>query len=526
MAGPLDAELAADATDERGFQMFVAGAGWEPTPEPPDAGPSPPLPIVGSGLIDAFDLTSSFDAGAGPVSGFQEFLAGPGWAPSVPSFDCTEPVGSGLVRSFLEVGGVEISNAARTLAYIALGLAGDQWSVSSQSCACSVLYREAAGDAWRGPWFALHLYAVGDVVVWGDHGPSAGHFVFLGGSSVEGVAPSSIEPGTDPLAWRPLFVDPVADHAPWYDPTRPESGDFLGLLIPDSRPFADDTTARSISPRTSGLGGSSLSPPHRDSKTLTISGTLVASSYAGLEYGRRWLAAVLSAPPLDCDPCGLTDARIRTFCPPCTAGHDDWGEYLLYDVGLSSGVKAVTQLAEAHDFLDVAFELTAGNGWLYRRPVAVASGPLVDRDPWATCDLCTIINGIPPAIAASVSTPSVIGTVGLIVQVYGGQVGATGVSIAIYGASGGVAVAEMLLSSVPAGSQFIMDSARQMLTLIDAAGEAHDGAPYVVMDDETSIPWLELDSCQPGSLVAVGVGSYCSTDQTSTAYISLQERDA
>lgn len=533
MAGPLDPETQVEDAGGplRGFSVFTAGDGWEPTPEPPaDPGgppgaPGPPNPgISGSGLRDPLDITASFNVGATPDAGFASFTAGRGWTPSVPTFTCTEPAGQGLVRSFLEVGGIEVSNAARTLAYIQLGLAGDQWSANG-GCACSVLYREAAGDRWRGEWSNLLVYAPGDVVVWGDAGPSGGYFVFLAGSSSEG-APSSTEPGTDPLAWRPLFTSPSVDAAPWYDPNRPESADFMGLLLPDTRPLSDDTTSRTATARGTGLGGSAISPPHRDALVWQLSGTLVASSYAGIEYGKRWLAAVLSDPPTDCDPCGLSDARIRTYCPPCDASHDDWGEYLLYEVALTSGVKAATQNAQAHDFLDVTFELTAGNGWLYRRPVALAAGPLLDRDPWQTCDVCTIINGIPPAISASVSTPSVIGVVGLIVQVYGGPYGASNVSIAIYPPGGGAAAGELLIGSVPPNSQFVMDSARQEMTLIDAAGEAHDGAPYVSMTEETSIPWLELSSCEPGSLVAVGVASYCSTTLEATAYISVQERDA
>jgi hypothetical protein len=424
---------------------------------------------------------------------------------------CYDPPGGGLIHSFLELDGVEIANAARTVAYIKLGLAGGAWEVTGDGCVCDVLQREAAGAHYRGAFDSVTTYAAGDVVI-----HDAAWWVALVIPGV-GVAPPA-------YPWVSLFRSPVLDPAPWYDQSRPESGEFLGLLIDEQRPWTDDAVSRSVVERGGSMGGANIGPIHRSSIQLAVAGTLAASTFRGIEYGRRWLAAQLAG----CDPCGGTDARIRTWCPPCDGSADDEGEYLLYDVALTAGVRDVIALAEAPNIQDITFELTAGNGWFYKRPSTdTTTRTLLDKDPCAASDFCTWLTGTPVAVCHHIAPPGgPVGIVGAQVEVQAGSLGITDLYITVAVNATGQNLGTVHLPYLPPWSTFWMDSAKHQLTFMDSAGVMSDGAPYIDLPSGESVPWLEMSSCNPGTDICAGVNHYCAQTMESIITITTQERDA
>lgn len=148
--------------------------------------------------------------------------------------------------SWLSYNSTEISNEARTLAYLRNGLAGDP-RISAGDCDCPAI----------------------------DEGP---------------------------------YVDPQTDDAPWYTSARPESADFLGLILEAvevSAPWARGVTAR-------GMGGQTLGAQYLRGRTLGFRGSLFAASGQAMEYGKRWLSEVLRS---GCNGCGLGDLCFLPACP-------------------------------------------------------------------------------------------------------------------------------------------------------------------------------------------------------------------
>lgn len=388
-----------------------------------------------------------------------------------------------MIHSFLELDGVEISNGARTIQYLRNGLGSDHFQIG-EGCACEVLVTEVC--------------------------PTAG--------SAEAC-----------------FVSPEADPAPWYDAATPESADFLGVLIKDVRPWFDGGAARNVTPRISGLGGSSIGPLHPAARELTTPATLIANSCAGIEYGRRWLQAKLTAL---CDPCALSVARIRSFCP---SEEDDVeaGEWFVYEVGLVSGMTDVLQQDAfgtasfgggndgCCDFVEGTLTLLAGNPYLYKREV-VCTGP-ESLNPEACAvdciDFCHWLQDAPPAVVCDV-TPPAIGVLGTVITIDAG----TGLHNLTLETLSDCEDPNSLIGSIgvpflPAGSVFVVDSALQRITYTPPGGSPVDGTPYISLPFGFGIPWLEVSPCDAASCVTAQLGRICDSDCTPTVTISTRLRE-
>ncbi|HZP15583.1 MAG TPA: hypothetical protein VFA96_07160, partial [Nocardioides sp.] len=124
------------------------------------------------------------------------------------------------------------------------------------------------------------------------------------------------------------YARPSYDPAPWYDPDRPESDDFLGLrldleLVPAAK--------RPVTPLV--RGGASVGAVTYGVRVLQATGEAYAMSRAGMEYGERWLARAL----LGSAGCGDDVAVILPTCPPDDV--DDPDGYLreLAGIGVVDG---------------------------------------------------------------------------------------------------------------------------------------------------------------------------------------------
>jgi hypothetical protein len=387
---------------------------------------------------------------------------------------CTDP--HILIHSFLELDGVELANGSRTVQYIANGLATSNWQV--QGGDCSVLYRELGC-------------------------PSA----------------------------AACFVSPALDPAPWYDPAFPESGDFLGLLIPDLRSWFDGLASRAVTPRASGLGGASIGPMHDDPRELVTNGVLVAANQGGIEWGRRWLQYVMGK---SCDPCNLAVARLRSFCPPCDGSDDTAGEWFVYEVGLVSGVKETepTQVGggptNCDDRLTVTFTLDTGNPYLYKRAETCIESSLNPEACGTDCiDFCHWLQDAPPPVQCTIEPPS-IGTLASVITIDAG----TGLSeltlevLSDCSPSAALApLATMYVPELPAGSQLVVDSALQQIIYTPAGGEPIDGTGFITLAFGQGVPWLAVGSCNPARCISVGLARICNSDCTPTVNISTRLRE-
>lgn len=225
------------------------------------------------------------------------------------------------------LGGVEISNIMRTLSYVKEGLAG------------------------------------------GSFNPTLG--------DVPGELSDHCE-----ACYDGPYEHPAEDPAPWYEDTRPESADFLGLIA--NQITVDDVAYRRVEPQ-AGMGGS-LGPLEFDPRKISVKGVLVANGRAGMNYGKRWLAEALtgaycgngnvtggdSVPNVHTATIG-DDLEILPACP--TTDQADWDRWFrtLKNVTLSE-VPQYAPPRSGHGCLieEVQFEFTAGNPFLFGEPEAIA----------------------------------------------------------------------------------------------------------------------------------------------------------
>lgn len=216
---------------------------------------------------------------------------------------------------FLDIDGQEVANSYRTLSYLSRGLGPfglSRFEVGRLGCA--VLAREVGG---MGP-----------------------------------------------------FISPALDPAPWYDAAYPESAEFLGVILKVK--FQMLKVTRSVSQRFGSVGGGVIGVPQLQARGLDSKSMLIASSCAGLEYGRHWFYGKLGK---DCEGCGLYVARVRDSCPPDDGSNDTRGEWIVYDAGLIDGFEDTDDPEGCCDYEEFSFKIAGESPYLYKRASA-ASAPV------------------------------------------------------------------------------------------------------------------------------------------------------
>ena len=127
-----------------------------------------------------------------------------------------------------------------------------------------------------------------------------------------------------PVLLGETYIDPAVDDAPWYDANNPVSAEFFGLYPIEISGIEDST--RSSNPIESTIEGSIPGRLTERGKTIVFSGTLLAASQRGAEYGFQWLKRATRVKP--CLP----------GTPPNTLGHTM--HYLAVDPSLDPGCAA------------------------------------------------------------------------------------------------------------------------------------------------------------------------------------------
>lgn len=370
---------------------------------------------------------------------------------------------------FLNVSGIEIANAARTVSYLRNGLGNTlqgHWELGGGDL-CSVLYRLGGEEQFAGQYFGG---------------------LYFGEYASESTA-------SPPLP----FVSPAVDAAPWYDPDEPGSETFLGLILLKIEGY-DSTIKRNVSTRLAGLQGGIFSRQQRIPRTWKFRAAMVSSDDAGAEYGLRWMTHALQSSA--CVSCDVGTLTVRLVCPPSDGSDDTLGEWTSYEVALTDGPHEVEPYAPGgapdaligcRDLVIVEFTLTAGNPFLYKRPYARVSFT-AQQDGDVGQQFC--FSAAPPVRGSigSIFALTATDAVGpCILEMHG-----------TYDSSGGCGdlLASINLKSIPADSTVIVDSARHVISVVTidpATGEetVADGFHLIDIPEGETLTWLDAAYCDP-----------------------------
>lgn len=326
------------------------------------------------------------------------------------------------IKSYLCLGGVEIGNQARTAVYLEnLGITGAMVSMPID-CACIAL----------------------------DDG----------------------------------FSNPSSDPAPWYEPTRPESDDFLGFWPTDAT-FVDPLT-RQVNQH--GLSGSVIGPETAKGRILQVTGNLLARTPLAMQYGKRWLQEALRGSL--CSRGGVSDDLIVLLtCPEGDEDPDTFYRTLVKSALVSGPVFTQLSALPQYSVLAASFVLVSSHPYLYLQPVRA-----IDE-----LDLSVERN-------ASLTTPTWMGEGTFSFSLTNGGT-TTSTDILITGqisldgdcpiTGSGLSVPltfSYLIPSLAPEDTLVIDGARRQVSLIDASSKsAFPGYPSI--DFEGPFLWPDVGAC-------------------------------
>jgi hypothetical protein len=371
--------------------------------------------------------------------------------------------------AWIRVNGQEIANWARTMEYLKAGLAGPGLTLQRLD-ACPILY------------------------------------------------------DPDNVGTPAVFADPKTDNAPWYDPARPESEQFLGVVVNNVVPTPQEgRTATTVPGR---FGGSNLSAISSGGMTLAVTATLVAASVSGAEYGEEWLRAALADPM--CDACGTSTVEYRRTCPPSDGSNPSLGYWIGYQAGVTSPPTLGAQDALGI-FTDLSWTWTSEDAYLYKPPSSAipseilnpsdVPGPCTNFDDW----LC----GPGHNVWCGTIDPPNKGAWGTIITIQSPDgVGET--IIATYtdcppDLTTDTPISQLLVTGVQ--GTLIIDSSQHLVTYISSDGsEVRDGTDKLFVPDGEPFQWIEVEDCDPSKCVCVSTTHPCSGGGNTTVQLDLQYR--
>lgn len=263
------------------------------------------------------------------------------------------------MRSYMNLCGTEVVNAARLKTYVDNGLAPSRYQVKCAGC-----------DGLE------------DIL---PDGPAGGYQL------------------------------PELDDAPWYDTAVPESKNFAGLLVTSvtvSAPYSRNVIQ--------GIGnGGVLGRLKLNSRTITVHGWLIGKTCCSAQYGLRWLTDVLGGSHCvpNCTGCKL---EFLDCCPnisgedDCLITHDDDGNPVVFtredasseyeratdffkhlnSVGVISGPEIISCQGSScgcgcGSLLEVEFVLVAASPYINSAGTSIISDltPTTCAEPGTTCDI-------------------------------------------------------------------------------------------------------------------------------------------
>jgi hypothetical protein len=180
------------------------------------------------------------------------------------------------------------------------------------------------------------------------------------------------------------FVHPLDDPAPWYEPTRPESLDFFGFYA--SEATLNSVHGRAVTP-TGGLA-TVLSPLKSGTRTVLVSGLLLARSAEGMAYGQRWLTEVLRGSPCY-DGCGGDDLVILPACPESDDYDVDSYFRTLMNAGVVDGPVYTPVISKENLVMRGAFSIAAGIPYLHHPATRCVDAETISYGEELSCALTT-----------------------------------------------------------------------------------------------------------------------------------------
>lgn len=161
------------------------------------------------------------------------------------------------------------------------------------------------------------------------------------------------------------YVDPATDLAAWWDPLKPESDSFLGLI-----PWTVNVVpsiGRDVSE--GGMSGSQLGRMIFGGTLVQVSGVLYSATAAGMEYGERWLIAALRGAVCRDEGCDVGALCILPACPE-GAGYTSSSYRTLHRAGLIDYTAAQpTADGVGYYMRNVSFQMRSEFAYLFEDPV-------------------------------------------------------------------------------------------------------------------------------------------------------------
>lgn len=189
---------------------------------------------------------------------------------------------------------------------------------------------------------------------------------------------------------------PTLDQAPWYDPLDPDSADFGGIWPMQVEGLDSAKYSREI---VQGNGdGGTFGKGRYDTRTINVTALLYATTSAGVDYGVRWLSSILRGDRCKGDFAGQI-LEYLTSAPDVDPSFDNAAfaacvapyQRVLHEVVMTAGPTiterfAVVETADGPHATAyrVEFELTAGIPWAYRPAVPLVTNLKFNTVPAAT----------------------------------------------------------------------------------------------------------------------------------------------
>lgn len=307
------------------------------------------------------------------------------------------------------------------------------------------------------------------------------------------------------------YMSVASDPAPWYEPTRPESEEFLGFFAHTMRLLPVST--RAVTP--TGRLGSYISPPALSGQQVQVTGALIAETARGMAYGQRWLREVLRGSNCSGGGCATDTACILEACPDDPT--DLSGLRTLVDVGCIDGPTMAPVGVPEQNLMEVSFNLVSSKPWSFA--------------PLDTCvDAETLVAGA-TALSCALTTPQWMGEGVFVIDLTNiDSAATTGITItgriSLDGScpvtGDGLSVPPAFTYTIPSlgpEDRIVIDGMRRQANYYDASEKVASSAlPY--MSWEGGFPWPEVGAC---TTMCIEVSSTGGGDMEVTVQTALRE---
>lgn len=340
-------------------------------------------------------------------------------------------------QSYLCMSGVEIANSNRTLTYLRRGYAGNRFNV--------ILGRAPVAPFPNPADLACYCSAFSEVA----------------------------------------YGSPSSDPAPWYDATRTDSAEFLGLYVGVELP---SVLQRSVTELTN--GGATVGRLRPKSRLVVVQGTMYATGERGLAYGERWLTEALAG-SLCRDDCASDELELLLAC-----------DSTLFRRVLRAGIldgPVFSNVLPGCVAQNVAFQISGGQPELFSRPTTCLNETTVKN----TTDCCLL------------TAPDWPGDLTSRIQLTAPDAGAvTGITITLTPTSGVSCpdtnyspAVSVTVASLPASHRLTIDSRTRTVTVRDPSTR-QEVSGFYLLDFDGPFQWFDVDPCAKACLcVAVAASS-------------------